>query len=170
MKIDYELVEKIGATHYNSGREDCFEPVRLNRGVIEFYAQESDRWLPTSWNDITHIKPIPPKPQVRVEYEKVTGSIFDLKDEFENGELYEPDNGEYEKITLESDLVELYGFGLIYRLVERSSDWRDDVSDFIDKCKNESGSFGASRHGSKSISDDDFLEMCRVALRANGEL
>lgn len=161
MKIDYELVEKIGATHYrNVG--DYYKI--SNQELLRYNSNRE--WKPSILSParvVEHVKPIPPKPQVRVEYEKVTESIFDLKDEFERGELYFKSAGDYYQITNEGALCN-YALKMIYRRIEKPVDWRNLTIEFADKC----GFYGI---GAITLHHSDrFLEMCRIALRANGEL
>ncbi|CAL9954898.1 hypothetical protein VPHK63_0003 [Vibrio phage K63] len=79
------------------------------------------------------------KPRTRTEYEKVTESIFDLRDEFERGELYWwyesdcKDKSEFVEIRSEYDLSTYFAKGNIYRKVEKEIDERQE---FIEKaCK-----------------------------------
>lgn len=62
----------------------------------------------------------------RTEYVKVTDSIFDLKADFEKGELYEKDSG-YCKLISESDFAFAYRENAIYRKVEREITWQDEL-------------------------------------------
>ncbi|AVR75852.1 hypothetical protein ValSw33_28 [Vibrio phage ValSw3-3] len=107
--------------------------------------------------------------RTRTEYEKVTESIFDLRDEFECGELYrlrKDDIDGYVKVTDLKVLVEeIKGCG-IFRLVEKEIDWRCEVH----------AKLQSYYHWSTPIAEvindesDCFLELCRVALRVNGEI
>lgn len=114
------------------------------------------------------------KPRTRTEYEKVTESIFDLRDEFERGELYCKNlagNEDYQQLNTEVALFGCAAAGNVYLRVEKEIDWRDDIYEW--------------QHTKKvgiytpldftvahliSAHPDKFLELCRVALRANGEL
>lgn len=117
------------------------------------------------------------KPRTRTEYEKVTESIFGLRDEFERGELYckFEHAREYTQITNAQTLSQDLHRGCCYRLVEKEIDWQDEVVRFME---------GEPKIGKQMkpellrelniewdhMTDGDFLEMCRVALRANGEI
>lgn len=165
MKIDYELVEKIGATHYKD-----YLLYKVERG--ELFVRCNGRWSKSELapgDALLKVKPIPP---ARVEYEKVTESIFDLRDEFERGELYFDQGGEYLPCNTEAEFV--YGLihGRIYRKVEKEIDWREEVMEYL---------YSNDYHLSKitdgdwieinqNFKNEEFLELCRVALRANGEL
>ncbi len=64
-----------------------------------------------------------PEPQKTYRYEKVTESIFDLKDEFEKGELYASFAGHdgadtQEAISRESELIEELRHENVYRKVD----------------------------------------------------
>lgn len=126
--------------------------------------------------EVELVKPIPPKPQVRVEYEKVTESIFDLKDEFERGELVFHDRDEYIGIVGADNLCKFYADGNVYRLVEKPVDWQKSLLDFLytqpvgEEALEEQLASELSNMPWKHTSTEDFLEMCRVALRATGEL
>lgn len=119
------------------------------------------------------------KQHARTEYEKVTESIFDLRDEFERGDLYfdrdrctggiYASSDQYQKIRDMNDFSQAALNNNIYRKVEKEIDWRDEVVhaypsiDFKDIDSDGYRNLGSWR-------PDKFLELCRVALRANGEL
>lgn len=111
------------------------------------------------------------KPRTSTEYEKVTESIFDLRDEFERGELYMKLSGELLPVPNETQLSILLDHKQCYRKIEKEIDWRDGIYEW--------------QHTKKigiytpldftvahliSAHPDKFLELCRVALRANGEI
>ena len=96
--------------------------------------------------------------RVKVSYVKVEDSIFDLRPDFEDGELFQAMNNEsYQVITGELKLAELLSYGLVCRKVETEIDWRDEV-----KRLDESAIFHDDGDlfliiDSKS---DDFISMC----------
>lgn len=166
--IDYKLAKEIGATH-----------IHVNG---DFYKLLSGKWMnyPTSegesdWEEssikdgrvgvlLSEIK------RTRTEYEKVTESIFDLKDEFERGELYCKHEfaREYSQVINTQTLAQSLHCGYCFRKVEKEIDWRDESHGYL-----------AAKTGfhwltpiAEVINDesDCFLELCRVALRANGEI
>lgn len=110
------------------------------------------------------------KPRTRTEFVKVTESIFDLRDEFERGELYckFEHAREYTQITNAQTLSQALHRGYCYRLVEKEIDWRDESHGYL---ANKTG-FHWSTPIAEVINDesDCFLELCRVTLRANGEI
>lgn len=113
------------------------------------------------------------KPRTRTEYEKVTESIFDLREEFERGELYfKCSEGDWVQAVHESEVVHFLNNCCLYRKVEKQIDWREEVSTWVQQNQSVNIDFLTNSvmyyHG--SVSNDTFLEMCRVALRANGEL
>jgi hypothetical protein len=64
-----------------------------------------------------------------------------------------------------------------YRRIEKPVDWRDEVKNYLDSvCDENDDDFSGMTVSSTdweflfNPDDDEFLEMCRVALRANGEL
>ena len=123
----------------------------------------------TSVTVIGDLMKLTPLLRTRTEYEKVTESIFDLRDEFERGGLYSYYmNGKHTKVTNEDDLLENYKDKNLYRKVEKDIDWRDEVHECLS---------GIGYHWATPIAEvinddesDYFLELCRVALRANGEI
>jgi hypothetical protein len=169
MKIDYELVEKIGATHYS---DDSLGNYHKTDGSALFRWRRLDEaWERDKCNNgyvLNRIKPIPPKPPVRVEYEKVNfstvgyfvQSVYDERDKY----FYlNKGNGEY-NIAEYQDAAWYWKEDNIYRRIEKPVDWRELTIEFADKC----GFYGI---GAITLHHSDrFLEMCRIALRANGEL
>lgn len=117
-----------GATHY-SDESDVWH--------FSWFKKEGDKWFIQIWSDNgnwvacehdehikSEVKPIPteaPEPTKTYRYEKVTDSIFDLKEEFERGELYFAWVGNsvgYEKITDEKMLLCRYEEKRILRRIE----------------------------------------------------
>lgn len=189
MKIDYELVEKIGATHYYKLRRGGYVLINIDSAKLtninarrfdikQFISVNDDGSISDTYSVsaslkflLSNAKPIPPKPPVRVEYEKVTDSIFDLKDEFERGELYKPMNdGSYEQITGDVKLCDLFGYGLIYRRIEKPVDWRDVL------CQNQVGITPRVIEGAEIVEIDEYfnkeqaIELARDILQATGEM
>lgn len=183
MKIDYELAEKIGAKIKNEYGQ-LFKFDENNQLLV---------WCDEVWRSSTYsikeavdyLKPIPPKPPVRIEYEKVTESIFDLKDEFERGNLYYSalsEGGEFVKITPNTSMSESYLVGNfqsnnLYRRIEKPVDWKFEVRSYLNSMQkdDDEDSVGMVVYSDDWLykfrpNDDEFLEMCRVALHANGEL
>lgn len=76
------------------------------------------------------------KPRTRTEYEKVTESIFDLRDEFERGELYGDDNG-VTKIETLAHLGACCQAGNAFKKVEKEIDERQDFIDRFNKITDE---------------------------------
>lgn len=182
MKIDYELVEKIGATHYSTIKQVQLLFKQSGNILYEYYcgADKLEEWrisgAKSGWV-LSHTKPIPPKPQVRVEYEKVefenaSSAVYEFE-EFHNGNeaerLFIYADGKY----AEPDIYQVVGnYENLYRRIEKPVDWRDVTSKWVQKNQSVNIEFLSNAvmyyHG--SVSNDNFLEMCRVALRANGEL
>ena len=112
-----------GATHYIDGDFYFFAWVNLSEGK---YYNEGE-WLNYEFSTLPDgvVKPIPveaPKEEAKTyRYEKVTDSIFDLKAEFECGELYFAWVGNsvgYDKITDEKMLLCRYEEKRILRRIE----------------------------------------------------
>lgn len=112
------------------------------------------------------------------------GSIFDLREMFENGKLYfrwlgnlEKGSGGvgYDQITKEDMLICRYEEGRL--LTREQVTWQDEVLSYLNKPSEEGfeeelpSKFRVDyMDGSFHLVDSEFLEMCRVALRATGEL
>lgn len=183
MKIDYELVEKIGANCYMICDDGSIGYFRIDGNNVYVHSNETcdTNLIPLSIHEIVKfgVKPIQPKPPVRVEYEKVT---FDKASEavkaWEDGELYTRSSHEdYVKIGTPTGAI-TYIHDL-YRRIEKPVDWQNAVVDYI------YGNYNPTNHDAlseslvtaigsgvdfKYLTQDEFLEMCRIALRANGEL
>jgi hypothetical protein len=71
-----------------------------------------------SFNPISKMEQAKPEPQKQFKYEKVTESIFDLKDEFERGELWWKWEDDYYPIGSEVKLMSAIGNECIYRKTE----------------------------------------------------
>jgi hypothetical protein len=102
------------------------------------------------------------KPSTKAEYVKVTGSIFDLKDDFESGLLSSDDCGDY-VVTCELQLAELLydSTESLYRKVETEITWQDELKDkypTIDFNRLDDG--GGCDLGSWSTKE--FIEMCHL--------
>lgn len=116
------------------------------------------------------------KPRTRTECEKATESIFDLRDEFERGELYWwyesdcKDKSEFVEIRSEYDLSTYFAKGNIFKRVEKEIDWRVDADNYFLKTKYLGIDCTIEEAITRSDYCDEFLELCRVALRANGEV
>lgn len=67
-------------------------------------------------------------------------------------------------------------FDNLYHKVEKEIDWRDDIKSYFESSSKEAGDFEGMEVTNTSWrfrynpSDEEFLEMCRIALRATGEL
>ena len=104
-----------GATHY------CDDSSEFN--FAWFNAKKGKVLIDGLWVECTmsaypagFIKPIP---QPTYRYEKVTDSIFDLKEEFERGELFSFDGNEhYVQIETEGDFSYAHIYENLYRRIE----------------------------------------------------
>lgn len=72
------------------------------------------------------------KPRTRIEYEKVTESIFDLRDEFERGELHGDDAG-VTKIETLAHLGACCHTGNVFKRVEKEIDERQEFIERAEK-------------------------------------
>ena len=117
-----------------------------------------------------------PKPPTKVVYEKVNLSINEIaKSMIEGEDFYNHDgsvcfdwkfNG-FRKNGIA--LTGLNGFDF-YRKVEKEIDWRDEVESNLDFIDFDKGCKSIYLRTWPPIKEQQFLEMCRVTLRATGEL
>lgn len=110
-----------GATHYSDESEDnhfCWYIIKGDVAKIFSVNKYEQKWRDCiNQHKENDVKPIPTEPTYR--YEKVTDSIFDLKEEFERGELYaESDKGNYLKVECEGLLVLACHKQKLYRRIE----------------------------------------------------
>lgn len=181
VKFDYELIGRIGATHYSTNHRELYKVIN---GELMFWYNFGERWEATTKTKaevLLLIKPIPPKPQTKFTYELVTdmdtneiakamidGEVFYSKD----GVLGYKWNGEsFCEVDDESENVDILVTGDYYRRVETEVDWLDCLDEFL---------YGSGVYAyvikenkikiSGYIDSDKFAEMCRVALKGMGEL
>lgn len=98
-------------------------------------------------------------------------SIFDFKDLLKNKELYvNPLTDQYRLVKHEFDLMMAVLDGRqLYR--KEKIHWKDELKLFMKHSTLSIGYFDITFEGeSFSLNEEQFLEMCRVTLRANGEL
>ena len=166
MNFDYDLIERIGATHYDDSGELLY---RVDGFVVEYFSNCRDGWRengnPGGWLS-KHLKPIPPRPQVEYTYELVVDKDFwELRDEFDAGELFNADGTEIECVTL---LSGLYVDNAIYRRKEVKKTWAQKVVENVvsgDIEVNSSGSINMHGH----LERDDAIKLARAILKATGE-
>ena len=170
VELFLDACEKFGLKWYGGDNPREFEPY-MSRIGVEFDLTLRQGFVGDCYSSLT----LSDFKRHRTEYEKVTESIFDLRDQFERGELYTKCRGAggdfFNKITTEYELV-TFAPRSLYRKVEKEIDWREEVSNFVDDKYSyitiyENGAVDALLAASSNI---NFLELCRVALRANGEI
>lgn len=111
------------------------------------------------------------KPRTKLGYEKVTDSIFDLKDEFESGKLHY-NFGDDEWFTYKDEASFATGFkeGNVYRKVERPVEWFDDAVEYLNQNR-QSGS--CDEQGVLSVgadmTRDQWCDFARILLEQEGE-
>lgn len=111
------------------------------------------------------------KPRTKVEYEKVTESIFDLKDEFESLNLYDSDRSVISDVDY---LAELFAEGEIYRKVERPVEWWEDALEYVvslsdDDIMNEYDHLSESISIKVSMNRKQAQDFARIILEQEGE-
>lgn len=177
MKFDYDLIEKIGATHYdNTGR---YLKVSGNDGSFYEYII-SDGWTKagiTPYGVIHYgVSAIPPRPETEYEYKKVTLSnvgdfVQEVHDNYGKYYFLNKCSGEYQLAEFQ-DAAYYWKEDNVYRRIEKPKpDWRDELAKWQHTRK--IGIFTPLDIRAGDLingSPEKFLEMCRVALRATGEL
>ena len=129
-----------GAQRYmlHGGEHDSVEYYAVINGDTHYYNDDSDCWVS---GDEWRLKLATPLPRLKTEYRKVEDSIWDLRANFEAGELYiktQFDN--YEKIEdLVTLALALNTKACFYR-ADKIIDERDEFSRKIDKLIHEHGS------------------------------
>lgn len=137
--IDYALVEMIGATHYkvfDGGEIEYYKPLE---GL--FYCSEG-HWASVNGNfdNIKNSKPIPPKPQVRVEYELVNlnatdGAYWCLARDWSTMDapnLFWNNGGDYLEVDSHERLLREYKCRNLYRRVENPV-WREALAEWLEE-------------------------------------
>ncbi|QIW88949.1 hypothetical protein phiV208_19 [Vibrio phage phiV208] len=119
------------------------------------------------------------KPRTKVEYEKVTESIFDLKGEFKLGVLYCGHDGSYVPVSVDSFLADCYSQGKLYRKVERPVEWWEDAVEYIRSLNGEANAIDftdASSDGKKMamnisvvLDERQAKDFARILLEQEGE-
>ncbi|QZI90965.1 hypothetical protein MYOV024v1_p0040 [Vibrio phage PS34B.2] len=144
-KLDLDVIAVFSC---NSGVSDPWELIDINR------EDEISEMTELTLKDLA--KPTPTK------FVKVEESIFDLKEEFERGELYFSvcSEGEvFEKIERERRLMNNLASGNVYRQVE--IDWRDEVKEIYDAVELPVGVRGKLYMG-KSWDEQEFIKFCHL--------
>lgn len=136
--------------------------------LVEYKSYDEAILMLTGEDEVQEKKIIVTTPSPNVKYVEVeVNSLFDLQDDFKAGNLYKKLVGteKYSKITTENQLMgTITGGRSIYRAEEMK--WQDEVRSCLE-------TIPSSSYDVREIleeHDEEFLEMCRVALRATGEL
>ncbi|ADX88269.1 hypothetical protein TUST1-182_01115 [Vibrio phage ICP1_2006_C] len=117
----------------------------------------------------------PAKVVTKVEYEQVkVKSFFELSEPFQLGELYFDAAGDCEKkskILTELQLSQLFFRNTkIYRRIEKELTWQEYVESIYSFVEFSTKNKSVHINTKQSIDEDSYLEMCRVTLRAIGEI
>ena len=143
--------------------EDVFWE-RVNSSIHQDYTQ-------LTMSDLKHLKP----KRTKVVYEKVNFSsvgecVQSVHDNYGEYFFFNNGTGEYQLAEYQ-DSAWYWKEDNIYIKVEKEIDWQTLVSEFVreNNC-NDAQPGEAFDVDGLVLMDDDFLEMCRVALRATGEL
>lgn len=176
MKLDYELAKTIGATHWSKINAPYY---KIDHGKFFVYTERLG-WEPSLISAeyfIKNIKLIPPKPQVRFEYEHITDlEIWDLKDMFDNGELYsKTSDGQYKKYTHSGLMIRHYLDYGVYRRIEKPFNWREEVLGYLKSKEDthDSDFYRDLKNDFDLLSETDFdliAGLSKIILSAKGEL
>lgn len=165
--IDLEYAKKIGATHYN---KDSGLYYRVSG--YEYIYRVSGGWsLSTRDTDsLQGLTPINFKCTKKkwVKCERLQEAI-DLFESMSGEEFYNNADGKGDRINSIRLLAKAYGNCSLYRKKEVEIDWEEEVALFIKSAQTES-EYHVCAVGGCNITKSNFLEMCRIALRAAGEL
>lgn len=161
-------------------KKEKFVPVYKAKPYSEHqwtYCEERDMSYPV-FDDNAWIIATPPKhPKTRTEYVKVEFERASKAVEYFEGYALDKSGDEalchftnYEYIELNhvKQVALFWSQGNLYRKMETEIDWREEVSQFITEKMTSHWSTPFT-----AVIDEEpefILEMCRVALRANGEL
>ncbi|QIQ61320.1 hypothetical protein V039C_0042 [Vibrio phage V039C] len=137
---------------------------KVTIGVRDWGYGAQLEWNNREFSDAKHITLSDLKPRTKVEYEKVTDSIFDLKDEFESGLLFTKKfNQEWHQIKTEEQLGNLLSMNDdptkngIYRKVERPVEWWEDAVEYIRSLNGEANPVRMKdEHGDNEIATLNF--------------
>ena len=119
---------------------------------------------------------IPEKPRTKVEYVKVTDSIFDLRPDFEAGELFSRVNHarDYSTINNTQTLAQALHQSCCYRRIETPMTWKEELYDYLDSSCEMSDDFDGSftieiegRPLEFNLNDDEFVDMCKLVASLN---
>ena len=113
--------------------------------------------------------------RTRTEYEKVEfNSAWEAVKAFEDGDVFHTHfiSDGWVVVDQVQQVIPNWQLGKLYCKVEKEIDWREEVSNFVDDkysyiTIHENGAVDSLLAASSNI---NFLELCRVALRANGEI
>lgn len=130
---------------------DAFEILVNEDNKIDWNDKVSDGMKSRKQLTLSDFKP------TRAEYVKVTDSIFDLKAEFDAGELYHEIIGSSELAVIDDEPGLIYELqhGNVYRKVEHEITWQDELERLYPvNAINDHVSF------KRLITDEQFIEMC----------
>lgn len=116
------------------------------------------------------------KPRTKVEYVEVTDSIFDLRPDFEAGELFSKVNHarDYSTINNTQTLAQALHQSCCYRRIETPITWKEELYDYLDSSCEMSDDFDDSftieiegRPLEFNLNDDEFVDMCKLVASLN---
>ncbi|CAM0103148.1 hypothetical protein VPH166E361_0023 [Vibrio phage 166E36-1] len=126
-KYNLHKLDKVPVVHYLLERDHVsFSYISVSSGSVAQWWHEVHM---ENFRELTMKDFLPPK--TKTAYEKVTESIFDLKEEFENGELYYSAVGQlFTQIKGIQPLIEGLYLGCVYREVgEKPVSWQEQISE-----------------------------------------
>lgn len=114
------------------------------------------------------------KPRTKVEYEKVTDPFFDLKDDFENGNLFfkADTDGEYHRVSAIKVLGLNFDKSNLYRKVERPVEWWEDAASHMANIHNTASVYNEEKDTlavHASMTRDQWCDFARILLEQEGE-
>ena len=112
-----------GAERYKVFENGFVEYYALIDGIKKFYSNTERVFKKQNIDNFDNSLPLP---KLKTEYRKVEDSIWDLRPEFEAGELYYYQGGDYHKITQEPQLLCHYKHNSIYIRIDKIIDEREE--------------------------------------------
>ena len=109
-----------------------------------------------------------PKLKTRIEWVKVTDSIFDLRADFECKELFYKWDGNYSLVHDEAELLYSYKEKRLYRRIENEVTWQEEATKFIDNAEylgrkdRLSVAFMYSTGGDSEQYDAELIKLCHL--------
>lgn len=163
MKIDYELVERIGAEYIS----ESGTLYKLNDSFLDEWSDHLEAWVGsglTLFGVLCYkLKPIPPKTQPEFEYVRLDfDSLFDYQNLFEDREIYvySCDTGNYSQVEGECHLAKAWVDDYLYKRIEKPHKTTQDIiNEWSDNLKD-----GDLVFNCVSYDEKEFINLCKQVI------